>query len=165
MAVVDRVRELVAPVVADADAELYDVEFAGGVLRLLVDQPGGIPIEVIRTIAKSTGRVLDDADPIPGRYTLEVSSPGLERPLRTPAHFERAVGQAVAVKTFVDVDGQRRFRGTLVGANESGFVLDVDGETRSLAYDEVSKARTVFEWGPTPKPNAGAKRPKKEAQK
>lgn len=163
MAVVDRVRELVAPVVADSEAELYDVEFTGGVLRLLVDQPGGIPIEVIRTIAKSTGRVLDEADPIPGRYTLEVSSPGLERPLRTPDHFERAIGQLVAVKTVTDIDGARRFRGTLTGANDAGFVLTVDGETKSLAYDDVSSARTVFEWGPTPKPNSGAKRPKKEA--
>jgi ribosome maturation factor RimP len=163
MAVVDRVRDLVAPIVADAGAELYDIEFTGGVLRLLVDQPGGIPIEVIRTIAKATGRVLDEADPISSRYTLEVSSPGLERPLRTPAHFEQAIGKLVSVKTVVDVDGERRFSGTLVGADEGGFVLGIDGATRSFAYDDVSKARTVFEWGPNPKPKSGANRPKKEA--
>ena len=121
MAVVDRVRELVAPVVADVGADLYDVEFNGGILRILVDRDGGIDIDSIKTISKSSSRVLDDADPIPGRYTLEVSSPGLERPLRTRAHYEGAVGELVKVKTFAEVDGGRRFTGTLVGADDNGF--------------------------------------------
>ena len=77
MAVVDRVRELVAPVVADVGAELYDGEFNGGLLRILVDADGGIDIDAIKTISKSSSRVLDEADPIPGRYTLDVPSPGL----------------------------------------------------------------------------------------
>ncbi|MEM9468441.1 MAG: ribosome maturation factor RimP [Actinomycetota bacterium] len=171
MAVVDRVRELIAPVVADVGAELYDVEFNGGILRILVDAEGGIDIDSIKTISKSSSRILDDADPIPGRYTLEVSSPGLERPLRTRAHYERAVGELVKVKTFADVDGARRFTGTLVGADDAGFVLEVDGDARSFVYDNVAKARTVFEWGGNPKPGGGqqsgrgpATNPKREAQ-
>ena len=68
---------------ADVGAELYDVEFNGGMLRILVDADGSIDIDAIKTISKSSSRVLDEADPIPGRYTLEVSSPGLERPLNT----------------------------------------------------------------------------------
>lgn len=163
MAVVDRVRELIAPVVADVGAELYDVEFNGGILQVLVDRDGGIDIDSIKTISKSSSRVLDDADPIPGRYTLEVSSPGLERPLRTREHYERAVGELVKVKTFADVDGTRRFTGTLVGADDAGFVLEIDGDTQSFAYDNVSKARTVFEWGGAPKPGQGPQS-KKEAQ-
>ncbi len=163
MAVVDRVRDLVAPVVADVGAELYDVEFNGGILRILVDRDGGIDIDSIKTISKSSSRVLDDADPIPGRYTLEVSSPGLERPLRTREHYERAVGEQVKVKTFADIDGARRFAGTLVGADDAGFVLEIDGDTQSFAYDNVSKARTVFEWGGAPKPGQGSQS-KREAQ-
>ena len=159
MAVVDRVRELVAPVVADVGAELYDVEFNGGILRSLVDADGGIDIDAIKTISKSSSRVLDEADPIPGRYTLEVSSPGLERPLRTRLHYERAVGETVKIKTFADVDGNRRFSGTLVGSTEAGFTLEIDGDTRAFAYDDVAKARTVFEWGGAPKPGQGDKRP------
>ncbi|MEM9201718.1 MAG: ribosome maturation factor RimP [Actinomycetota bacterium] len=157
MAVIDRVRELVAPVVADVGAELYDVEFNGGVLRILVDREGGIDIDSIKTISKSSSRILDDADPIPGRYTLEVSSPGLERPLRLREHYDRAVGELVKIKTFADVDGSRRFTGTLVGADDNGFVLEVDGEPMSFGYDNVSKARTVFEWGGQPKPGGGQK--------
>ena len=171
MAVVDRVRELIAPVVADVGAELYDVEFNGGILRILVDADGGIDIDSIKTISRSSSRVLDDADPIPGRYTLEVSSPGLERPLRTREHYERAVGERVKLKTFADVDGTRRFAGTLVGANDAGFVIEIEGETKSFDYDTVSKARTVFEWGGNPKPGGGkqsgsgpATKSKKEAQ-
>ncbi len=171
MAVVDRVRELIAPVVADVGADLYDVEFNGGILRILVDREGGIDIDSIKTISRSSSRILDDVDPIPGRYTLEVSSPGLARPLRTREHYERAVGEQIKLKTFAEVDGSRRFTGTLVGADDAGFVIEVDGETQSFAYDNVSKARTVFEWGGNPKPGGGqpsgsgpATKSKKEAQ-
>lgn len=171
MAVVDRVHELVAPVVADCGAELYDIEFSGGILRILVDAEGGIGIDTIKTISRSAGRVLDDADPIPGRYTLEVSSPGLERPLRTQAHFEGAIGELVKFKTHADVDGRRRFQGTLVGADDLGFRVDVDGGEQTFSYDDVTKTKTVFEWTPTPKPGSRSKagapkptdRPTKEA--
>ena len=163
MAVVDRVRELIAPIVADVGADLYDVEFNGGVLRILVDREGGIDIDAIKTISRSSSRLLDETDPIPGRYTLEVSSPGLERPLRLRAHYERAAGELVKIKTFAEVDGSRRFTGTLVGADDAGFVLEIDGETQSFTYDNVAKARTVFEWGGNPKPGGG-QQSKREAQ-
>ena len=92
MAITDRVRDLVGSVVADSGAELYDIDFNGGLLRILVDVEGGVDIATIRTISRAAGRLLDEADPIPGRYTLEVSSPGLERPLRTEDHYQRALG-------------------------------------------------------------------------
>ena len=82
-----------------------------------------------------------------------------------------AVGERVKLKTFADVDGTRRFAGTLVGANDAGFVIEIEGETKSFDYDTVSKARTVFEWGGNPKPGGGkqpgsgpATKPKREAQ-
>jgi len=164
MAVVDRVRELVAPVVADSGAELYDIEFTGGILRILVDARGGIDIDAIKTISRSASRLLDDADPVPGRYTLEVSSPGLERPLRIRDHYEGAIGETVKFKTHAEVDGRRRFQGTLLGADDSGFRIDVDGSELAFAYDAVTKARTVFEWNPTPKPGSPENRPQKEAR-
>ncbi len=157
MAVVDRVRELVAPIVADVGVELYDVEFTGGILRILVDVEGGIDIDAIKVISRRSSRVLDDADPIPGRYTLEVSSPGLERPLRTRHHFEGAIGEVVKFKTHAEIEGRRRFQGTLVGADLDGFRLDLDGAERVFGYDDVTKAKTVFEWNPTPKPGSGSK--------
>ena len=165
MSVVDRVRELVAPVVADSGAELYDVEFTGGILRILVDLDGGIDIDAIKTISRSAGRVLDDADPVPGRYTLEVSSPGLERPVRTRSHFERAVGEVVKFKTHAEIDGRRRFQGTLVGVDDERFRLDVDGAEVGFPYDAVTKVRTVFEWSPAPKPGSPRHRPDKEADR
>ena len=96
---VEQVRECLDPVVQDAGAVLYDVEFTGSVLRLLVDRDGGINVSAIQSISRSASRVLDDVDPIPGRYTLEVSSPGLERSLRTPDHFRQALGKKLKVKT------------------------------------------------------------------
>ena len=103
MSVVDRVRELVAPVVVENGADLYDVEFNGGILRLLVDRPGGIDIDAIKRISRAAGRLLDDADPVPGRYTLEVSSPGLERPLQhrhntTDGRHTRPTGDSASPK-------------------------------------------------------------------
>lgn len=165
MAIVDRVRDLVTPLVEAEAVELYDVEHAGGVLRIYVDAPDrvlgdtttGIDIAVIQRLSRRISQVLDEADPVPGRYTLEVSSPGLERPLRTPEHFRRAVGSEVKVKTHPEVEGARRVRGVLAAADTDGFEIETDAGSRRLAYGDVSTARTVFEWGPTPKP--GGRRP------
>jgi ribosome maturation factor RimP len=157
MAIVDRVRELVAPIVHAESVELYDIEHNGSVLRILVDAENGIDISVIKRISREVSRLLDDVDPIPGRYTLEVSSPGLERPLRTPAHFSKAVGSDVNIKTHPDATGERRVRGTLMAADDRGFDVETASGMRRVSYGDVTKARTVFEWGPTPK--KGGKRP------
>lgn len=154
-----RIRELVAPVVADQGADLYDVEFTGGTLRITIDRPaGGVDIDVIGRVTRAISHLLDEVDPIAGQYTLEVSSPGLERPLRRPEHFQRALGTTVAVKTRPGVEGDRRVSGTLVAADDEGFAVD----DRRFAYGDVERARTVFEWGPTPKP-IGAKAAAKAA--
>jgi len=95
--------------------------------------------------------VLDAHDPLPGqRYTLEVSSPGVERKLRTPSHFARAVGETVSVRTVAGAKGERRVTGRLQCADADGFVLeaeDLPGGERRLSYDEIERARTIFEWG------------------
>lgn len=152
----ERMHQLVAPLLVEAEVDLYDLEFAGGVLRITVDRPGGVDIGTIGSLTRSVSRLIDETDPIPGQFTLEVSSPGLERPLRTPAHFARSVGEVVAIKTRAGVPGDRRATGTLVAADDHGIELAPagaePGETRRLAFDDLERARTVFEWGPAPKP-------------
>ena len=153
MTIVERVRAVVSPLLADLGLEVYDVEHAGGTLRITVDREGGVDLDTIALATRIVSRELDHSDPIPGRYTLEVTSPGLERNLRTPGHFERAVGTVVNVRTHPDVEGERRVRGELAAADGDGItVKQDDGVERRLRYDEIERARTVFEWGPTPRP-------------
>ena len=143
------------PVVESVGLELVDVERRAGVLAVTVDRPGGADLDALTDANRAVSRALDELDPIPGRYSLEVSSPGLERPLRTPAHFARAVGETITVKTRPQVPGERRRRGRLVAADDEGFELDeepaedaTDGGTIRLLYRDIDRARTVFEWGP-----------------
>ncbi len=157
MGVVDTVSEVVAPLVDRLGAVLVDVEHHGAVLRVVVDDADGIGTERLMEVTRAVSQALDDADPLPGQYTLEVSSPGLERPLRRPDQFARAVGEEVSVKTRSSYDGQRRLRGRLVAASAEQVELLVDGRSVTLALDDVERARTVFEWGPAPKPGKGSK--------
>lgn len=151
MAIVDRVRELVAPMAEAASVDLYDVEHNGGTVRILVDAVGGINLDAIAQLSRSVSRALDERDLIPGRYTLEVSSPGLERPLRTPEHFRRAAGSEVRVKTRAGFDGPRRLTGKLEAVADDGFDLRSEsGELCRIAYGQLASARTVFEWGSSP---------------
>ncbi len=115
------------PVVTGAGLELVDVEMKSGVLQVTVDREGGVDLEALTDANRAVSTLLDEVDPIPGRYSLEVSSPGIERTLRTPAHFAKAVGATVTVKTRPQVPGERRLQGTLVASDEDGFVLAVDG--------------------------------------
>jgi ribosome maturation factor RimP len=152
---VDTIVRALAPAVADAGLDLYDVEVTGSgrarVLRVLVDREGGVDLDAIADATRAIS-VLLDAPPldaaINGPYALEVSSPGLERPLRTPAHYAAATGETVSVKVR-DVDGgARRLRGVLASAGDTGAELTVDdGTTERFEYADVTQARTVFEWG------------------
>ena len=162
MAVVDRVRDLCLPILDELDLDLFDLQHEGGRLVVSVDRDGGVDMEVIAEATRRISRTLDEHDPVPGRYTLEVSSPGLERRLRTPDHYRWAVGRQVRVKARPGTDGDRRVDGVLVEVDDEGVTVrpdDPDQPDRRLAYDDVEKARTVFEWGPTPKPG-GPKRTK-----
>jgi ribosome maturation factor RimP len=102
--------------------------------------------------------VLDELDPVPGKYTLEVSSPGLERTLRTPDHYRRAIGEKVRIKLRAELEGTRRIEGVLTDAGDDGVTVD----DRRVSYADIDRARTVFEWGPTPKPGK-ASPPKQKA--
>jgi ribosome maturation factor RimP len=152
MTAADRVREIVAPLVADADLDLYDLDLAGGVLQVLVDKPGGADIDAISTLARAISRALDEQDPIDGSYALEVGSPGLERPLRTRAHYAGAVGATVKVKTRPGTPGDRRIEGVITGADDATVTVQpADGAERTLRFEDIERARTTFEWGGTPK--------------
>ncbi|HUY63661.1 MAG TPA: ribosome maturation factor RimP [Acidimicrobiales bacterium] len=154
----DELYGLLAAAVADLDLglEMVDMETRAGTIRVVVDAPGGVGLEAISAATRRVSEVLDEHDPLPGQhYTLEVSSPGVERSLRRPDHFMRAVGETVSVRTAAGSAGERRFTGTLQAADDDGFVLTGDAfgdEGRRFAYDEIERARTVFEWGATTRP-------------
>jgi ribosome maturation factor RimP len=167
MATADRVRDLVTPLLADRDLELYDLELTGGVLKVLVDREGGADLEAIAEATRAVSRALDDHDPIPGSYTLEVSTPGLERRLRTPEHFAGAIGESVAVKTVPGSEGERRVEGIVAAADDDGVTVrsDPDGQgpvDHHLHYDQIERARTTFAWGPPPKPKPDQKKRKRQ---
>ncbi len=148
MTVADRVRDIVAPLVAEAELDLYDLDLAGGVLQVLVDKSGGVDIAAVSRLARAISRSLDEHDPIDGTYTLEVSTPGLERPLRTPDHFARAIGMTAKLKTKPGVEGDRRAEGTITAADATSVTLrGPDGTERTLHHEDIERARTTFEWG------------------
>lgn len=165
--VVSRVRALVAPIVDDLHLDLYDVEQRGSTLRITVDTPAGSPsgidLDQLALVTRLVSRALDHDDPVPGRYTLEVTSPGLERTLRTPAHFCREVGKTVSIRLSDVVNDERRLRGVLVAADDEAATIRVDdgaqGEPidRVVPYHQIDRARTVFEWGPAPKPGSASR--------
>jgi ribosome maturation factor RimP len=155
----ERVKALVVPIIADLGLDLYDFEYAGGVVRVTLDKPGGVDLEAIALATRLISREMDHVDPISGRYTLEVSSPGLERNLRTPSHFQRIVGWTVNVRTHALVEGDRRLQGVLSAADDDGitvtFTKGKEPLERRLAYGEIERARTVFEWAKTEKAATG----------
>lgn len=162
MAVVDRITELVLPLLESRDLSLYDVEMNGPSLRVTVDRPGGVLLDDLAELTKALSRELDEQDPIPGTYTLEVSSPGLERRLRTLAHFQGALDEEVSVKLGPHVEGERRLKGVVKAASEDHIVLvDDEGVEHRVALDDITKAVTVFEWGPSPKPGQPGQNKKK----
>jgi ribosome maturation factor RimP len=150
VSIVERVREVVEPVLARQSLSIYDLEHSGSSLRITIEPTcgGAVDLDTIAAATRLISLTLDEHDPMPGKYTLEVSIPGLERALRTPTHFRGAVGDVVTVKTVSSFDGERRVKGTLTAADDDG--ITVDGV--HLTYDDIDKARTVFEWGPAPKP-------------
>ena len=142
-----RVRSLAAPLLDDLGVELEEVHWGGGRLRLVVDTADGIDSGTLVQVTRTISAELDAADPIPSRYTLEVTSPGIERPLRAPEQFRRAVGSPVSVKLRTGSEGERRLSGRLVAADDRSITLESgDGERREIGIRDVQRARTVFDW-------------------
>jgi ribosome maturation factor RimP len=152
------VEELVRPVVEADGLELWDLTYrkeAGRrLLRVTVFRPGGVDLDTISRTSERLSRRLDLEGFSDDRaYDLEVTSPGLERPLREPRHFGWSVGEQVRVKTASPVDGRSVHEGALVSADADGIVISSDGAERRVRYADIGSARTVFVWG-----SAGVKR-------
>ncbi len=147
--------DLIEPLVTAAGYQLYDVQQNGGTLAVLVQGPGGVDIDELSGLSRQVSALLDEHDPIPGRYTLQVSSPGVERRLRRPDHYEGAVGELVTVRTLPGPEGRRRLVGELLRYDDGRLTIE-DREIGEaiIGLDEIEKAKTIFEWGPSPKPGA-----------
>ena len=165
----ERLAAILEPVVRDLGLELYDVEVGGSnrarTLRVLVDRDGGVDLEAITSATEALAPVLDQnpdvAAALPGSYLLEVSSPGLERPLRTPAHFRRALGTTVSVKSRNAEGAVERRRAVLAAADDDGIEIEIEDARERVAYGDIVASHTVFEWGPAPKPGKSANAKKK----
>ncbi len=138
--------------VLEAHAEAHGisivtVEVAGAskspVIRVYIDAPGGVSFTELTEAQEWIGALMDELDPFPGAYVLEVSSPGIDRPLRTPAHFQAAVGEQVKVKTSEAVEGRKNFKGALVSATEDAVVIEADGAEVALPFAIISKANII----------------------
>jgi ribosome maturation factor RimP len=166
MASTESIRELAEPILDSAGLELWDVEITRDVVRIMVDRPGGVDLDALSAASGVLSPVLDGhPELVPDtRYQLEISSPGVERTLRTPAQYQRYVGAEITVKTSIPVEGARRHRGRLVDAGEAGITLEPDdGAVTSLTslhitYDQIDRARTVLVWGSSAGRPAGGRR-------
>jgi ribosome maturation factor RimP len=127
--------------------ELADLEFRlggnGGLVRVFIDKPEGIDLDDCEKVSQAVSALLDVEDPVPGKYNLEVSSPGLDRKLTKVEHFQRFMGEVVKVQMRFPIAGRRRFRGTLVSLDKENIVVEVDGESHSLALATIDTARLV----------------------
>lgn len=149
-AIIERVRELVEPVIADADLELVDIEYVGGrgryILRLLIDKPARVTLDECVAINRQVSDLLDIEDPIPHSYTLEVSSPGWDRPFKTRRDYERACGDWVKIITSEAFDGTTVHTGRLERCDEGVVTLFVDETPRRIPLEKIQKAHRKVVW-------------------
>jgi len=151
----DRANAVVAPIIDDLELELVDLVYGGGRLKITIDHPDGLNTQLLTKATRMISHEIDLQDPINGAFTLEVTSPGVERPLRTPAHFERSIGEQVAIKLKPNDEKLRRVKGELTAVTDDGITVTSDDETHTLSFEQIAKANTVFDWGPKPKPGKG----------
>lgn len=132
------------PRAAAEGIELVTLEIVGAkkapTIRVYIDTDHGVSFDELSSTQAWMGDLMDEIDPFPGAYTLEVSSPGIDRPLRTVEHFERFVGEQCVVKTTSPVDGRSSFSGTLRGVEDGDVVVEIDGEAHAIPFDGIKKA-------------------------
>lgn len=143
----DALVKLLEPAIERLGYELVDIELKlggrDGMLRVYLDKADGVDIEDCETVSHQVSAILDVEDPLSGHYTLEVSSPGLDRTLTKPAHFERFMGEDVRVKLRFPLEGRRNFKGALKSADEKQIEIEVDGQSHSLPLTTIESARLV----------------------
>ena len=143
----EELTNLLEPTVEGLGYELSDLEAKlggqNGLLRLYIDKEDGITLDDCEKVSLAVSALLDVEDPLPGQYNLEVSSPGSDRTLTKPAHFERFAGETVKVQMRFPIEGRRRFRGTLVSSDDENIVVEVDGVAHTLTMATIDSARLV----------------------
>ena len=143
--------KLLEPGIRSMGYELVGIEYRGGgkggsLLRVYIDSEVGITADDCQKVSYQVSGVLDVADPIPGHYTLEVSSPGLDRPLFKAEDYQRFAGHEVKLRLLHPINGQRRFTGRLAGMQDGQVVIEQDGEDIRLPYEQIEQARLVPEY-------------------
>ena len=152
MGALEEVKDLAEAVTRRRSLRLWDVEMGGqpgrAIVRVFVDSDSGVDLDTVAEVAEEISRGLDLRDPIQGRYTLEVSSPGLERTLRSKDHFKLSEGREAVIKTQRQlVESTNRIEGKIVSAGDSAVLVASRDREIEIPYDEIRSARTVFEWG------------------
>lgn len=143
---IPHIEELLLPGAEALGYELVAVEMSGGdisIVRIYIDKEGGVGVDDCAKASRQFSAILDVEDPISNRYTLEVSSPGMDRPLAKPDHFRAVIGSDVKIKMTTLINGRRRFTGKLIEANNEFAVVEVDGEQTELPYTEMDRARLI----------------------
>lgn len=143
----EELKQLLEPAIEGLGYELIELESRvggkDGVLRVFIDSEKGIDLDDCETVSRQISTLLDVEDPIPGRYSLEVSSPGLDRPLTKAEHFRRFAGEDIRVKLSVPLEGRRNFRGAIRGVDDDSVEVEVDGELHRLPMARIASARLV----------------------
>ncbi|SRR5579883_185468 len=149
-AVVAKIEEIARRVAESEGMELVDVELKGGgknqFLRISIDKPAGVSHADCELVSQQVGTILDVEDLLPGSYTLEISSPGIERKLLKPKDYERFQGKKARVTLRQAVENQRHWEGTLAGFSEGVISLEANGRTIRFPFEQVEKANLKFEW-------------------
>ena len=144
------VRDLVTPIADELGYMIWDVEYvkegADMILRITIDKDEGIDIEDCEKMSRAIDPVIDEADPIETSYRMEVSSPGVERTLTRPEHFEKCMGEKVEVRLYAPLNGQKQIVGILCGSDDKSITVKVGEEEVTLEKSLVAKAATLFEW-------------------
>lgn len=158
--VIGRVWRAVDPLVADEGMEIVDIDYRregrGNVLRFYLDRAeGGVTIDELSTMSRRLGDLIEVHDLVPGSYTLEVSSPGVNRRLRQPDHFRRYLGKKVRVRTVESSEGRRAFLGVLQEVRPDGIVCALSDGERFVAFDDISQANYEHEFPEPQRRRAG----------
>ena len=144
---VRKLNELLQPLVEDLGYEFVGLEYNSNpkhsVLRIYIDHEAGVGIEDCEIVSRETAALLDVKDPIRSHYNLEVSSPGLDRPLFTPSHYREFIGEKAQVTLFAPQDGRRKFSGPILAADETTVTIDQDGTEVALNFDNIVKAKLI----------------------
>ena len=145
--------DVLTPRADQEHVEIVTIEIVGAkkapTIRVYIDTDHGVSFDELSSAQEWIDDIIEAIDPFPGAYMLEISSPGIDRPLRTPDHFKKQVGQTAVIKTVNKIEGRATFTGLLVSADDQGITVDCDGTSYDIPYDQVKRAniKGVFDFG------------------